>query len=67
MSDILEALALVGKIVLEPHLAGQLIINNVGTNDEGHVLHYLHQHKVMLRDYHCRKVITDIIDAMETR
>jgi hypothetical protein len=67
MTEILEALVLVGKIVLEPHLAGQLIIKNVGTDNEGHVLHYLHQNKVMLRDYHCRKVITDIIDAMEAR
>lgn len=67
MAEILEALNLVGRLTLEPHLAGNIIINLAGTEREKDVLAYLKQHQVVLRDYHCRQVITDIIDALETR
>lgn len=67
MDDVLDAHHFVGMCVLEPHRTGELITLVAGTGRETLVIHGLKHKLNYLRDHHCRKVITDIIDALETR
>lgn len=63
----LEALTFVGMVHLEPHIAGQMITDNVGTDKEPEILKNLREYEIALLDYRCRKTVTDIIDAFKAR
>lgn len=67
MSMTLEALYFVGMVTLEPHRVGTMIMDHAGTDREPIILGYLKEYQTALRDFHGRKIVTDIIEAFEAR